>query len=392
MSTQTRTDRKRQDRETLQNEKLSEPSQEKLTGQSSADPNALETQNKVNYATRAHANAKAQQLPGFQNQEMTRFSRNPGWFPSNRWNKNSVKTHSKTASRQRHLQSEVSNISPAIGLGKATGILRKPDITLTNSPQLIQHRLKDLLTQSKHLESNELTAFHIDERGDNSSQSSVTALKKWEVILGDFRQLTMAVTASSLQEVRHMAISVYEGAADASLLAGNLSFYLSCQSRLLSDLYDDYFLGSNSTAADRREECISYSLLYFGIFCEDALELAVTMRRMRVRTLASPLIKFSLSVVTAFKNEESTKFISLFNQCSLRQKTILKPCLQSVRKAALAEMIRSYLVLERNCAVSRLGMNSENEFLKLLASERPDLTSRNSETSAEFRFRLANAS
>lgn len=344
--------------------------------------------NRLNYGTQENTHVRERRVSRFQDQRTTGYSQSPRRLPPDRWDENGVKSESQSGHRQKNVQAETRNSQSAVGFGKATGVSRTPDTALINSPQLIQRRLSELLEQSKRLEGNFLTALNIDERGDISSQPSAAALEEWEDVLGDFRQLTMAVTASDLKEVKNMAISVYEAAADASLLAGNLSFYLSCQSRLLSDLYSEYSIDSNSNAVDRRDEFISYSLLYFGVFCDDALELTVAMRRMSIRTMASPLVRFSLSLVTAFRNGENTKFISMFNLCNLRQKTILRPSIHGVRQTAVAEVTRAYLALEKKCAVVRLGMKSETEFLELLASERPDLRSKNSEHSAEFYFRL----
>lgn len=273
-----------------------------------------------------------------------------------------------------------------IGLGRATGLSRVPDASLVNSPDLIKQRLDGLLERSNRLESCELTALHI-ELSEAPSEASQIAVQEREAILAGFRQLTMAVTASSLEQVKRLAISVYEGAADASLLAGNLSFYLSCQSRLLSDLYPDDSVPTAAAAAERRDEFMTYSLLYFGVFCPSALELAVIMRRMTPRTLSLPSVKFAFAIVNAFANGNNVKFILLFNQCNVRQQTILKPSLQTVRKNALAEIVRAYLTLERKCAVSRLGLQSDSEFLRLLERERPDLMVKNSSNSPEFHFR-----
>lgn len=388
MSTKTRMSQENPSRGTERAKRFTGFSQKRLTRHSYVEPNSSEMWNRLNYATQEDTHAKERRISRFQDQQTTWHSRNPRLSSSDKWNKNGVTGESHVMNRQKKIQSEIQDSQPVVRLGKATGTSRTPDVTLANSPQLIQKRLSELLERSKRLENDLLTALNIDERNDMSTQLSTAALKEWEAILGDFRQLTMAVTASGLREVKNMAISVYEGAADASLLAGNLSFYLSCQSRLLSDLYNEYSMDSNSTAADRRDEFIGYSLLYFGVFCEDALELAVAMRRMNIRTMASPSVKFSLSLVSAFRNGENTKFISMFNLCNLRQKTILRPSMHGVRRSAFTELVRSYLALERNCAVLRLGMKSEIEFLQLLESERPDLKSRNFEHSAEFYFRL----
>lgn len=272
----------------------------------------------------------------------------------------------------------------AIGLGRATGLSRVPDAALSRSPELMESLLADLISQLKQLEAGGYALVSIGTQV-NGPASSSEAIEAWERILGDFRQLTMAVTASPLEDVKSLTLRIYEAAADACLLGGNLSFYLACQSRLLSDIYVDYPTGAPSMR--RRDEFTGYSLLYFGVFCVDSRELAAIMRRMSPETFASPFVTSGLAVLVAFRNRDAAKFITLLNNnCSVRQKTILSSSLDSMRKTALHTIIRSYLTLDKSLALSLVGLQSEADFLELLKAERPDLVANNADA-VEYQFR-----
>lgn len=277
-----------------------------------------------------------------------------------------------------------------IGLGRATGLSRVPDAALSRSPELMESLLADLISRTKQLEDGGYALVSIGTQV-NGPTSSSKAIEAWESILGGFRQLTMAITASPLEDVKSLPLRIYEAAADACLLGGNLSFYLACQSRLLSDIYVDH--PTDTASVRRRDEFTGYSLLYFGVFCVDNRELATIMRRMSPQTFASPFVTFGLTVLVAFRNRDAAKFITLFNNsCSIRQKTILSSSLDSMRKIALSTIIRSYLALDKYLALSLVGLQSESDFLNLLKAERPDLVENNTGASAEYQFRSRRSS
>lgn len=280
---------------------------------------------------------------------------------------------------------ENKHVAPqSIGLGRATGMFRVPDEHLSKSPELVSQLLDQLLERCKRLENVGLSALHIEERGEEKDRVSREAMEEWERIVEDYRRLTMSITASTHEGVCAMAIRVYEAAADAALLSGNLSFYLSCQSRLLKDLYE---IERDAEKLGRREEFLGYSLLFYGIFCTDALEVNIAMRILSVEELRRPMIAFPLSLLTAFRNGEHARVIGLYKQCTVRQRTIIRPSYQQIQKLALAEIVRAYLSLEKRCALTRTGFVSENDFLQLLNTERPDLMPRNAQPAAEFHFR-----
>lgn len=272
-----------------------------------------------------------------------------------------------------------------IGLGRATGLSRVPDASLTNNPALIDDKLTALQQRVRDLESFDCSV--VSSKPDASVDAAVSGetAALFEAILADFRQLTMAVTASRLPDAKRLSIPVYEAAADASLLGGNLDFYLVCQTRLLRDLYEEYDYDNQSTK--RRNEFIGYSLLYFGVFTFDGIEIARKCRQLDKRTTASPFVRYALSAINAFRNHDSMRFITLYKKGNVRQRTILHPALKGVQKLALKMLIKSYLQLHRPFAVSLLGMLSEEEFLRLLETQRPDLLPLNSAPSTDFIFR-----
>lgn len=273
----------------------------------------------------------------------------------------------------------------AIGLGRATGLSRVPNAELSKSRDLMESRLGNLLEKTGQLEEGGHALVSIDV-GVGMTGSTSKVMEVWESILADFRQLTMAVTASPLDDVKNLALQIYEGAADACLLGGNMSFYLACQSRLLSDIYTDSISGYPSDY--RRDEFIGYSLLYFGVFSVDNREVATIMRRMSPETWQSPFVTSGMAVLIAYRNRDATRFLSLYSTCNIRQKTILSSSLDAMRATAVRTLVRSYLALEKTVARSRVGCRSDCDFLALLKAERADLMSRNCDNAAEFQFRL----
>lgn len=280
-----------------------------------------------------------------------------------------------------------------VGIGRATGLSRVPDRNLLNNPSLIQHRLDDLIARVDKLE--RLDRAIVSSRPDASVDAAVSGETAaiFEAILADFRQLTITVTASSDPEANRLAIPVYEAAADAALLGGNLDFYLVCQTRLLRELYEEVQLLKQREDGQvpphpRLHEFVGYSLLYFGVFAHSGVELAKKFREMDKQMAASPHVRYALEAITAYHTQDPIRFIALYKKGTVRQRTILHPSLKQVQKLALKLIIKSYLQLERDYAILLLGMASEDEFLRLLEVSRPDLLPLNSQPGPRFNFRL----
>lgn len=280
-----------------------------------------------------------------------------------------------------------------VGIGRATGLSRVPDQTLLNNSSLIQYRLNELINRSDTLERSDCSLVSSNQHVSAHAAISGETAAIFEAILADFRELTMAVTASSKPEASRLAIPVYEAAADAALLGGNLDFYLVCQTRLLRDLYDDEQNLEEKekgrvVSLDRLDEFVGYSLLYFGVFVHNGVELAKKFREMRRRTVRSSHVQYALSAITAYHTQDPIRFIALYKKGNVRQRTILHPALTFVQNLALKTIIKTYLQLERTYAASLLGMASEDEFLRLLESYRPELLPLNSQPATSFIFRL----
>lgn len=280
-----------------------------------------------------------------------------------------------------------------IGIGRATGLSRVPDQTLLNNSSLIQHRLNELVDRSDLLERSNCSLVSSSPSVSADAAISGETAAIFEAILADFRELTMAVTASSEPGASRLAIPVYEAAADAALLGGNLDFYLVCQTRLLHDLYDyeqnlEEKEKGGPVSPSRLNEFVGYSLLYFGVFVHNGVELAKKFREMRRHTVRSPHVQYALSTITAYHTQDPISFLALYKKGNVRQRTILHPVLTFVQNLALKTIIKTYLQLERTYAVSLLGMASEDEFLRLLEAYRPELLPPNTQPATSFIFRL----
>lgn len=272
---------------------------------------------------------------------------------------------------------------PAIGLGRATGFSRVPDAALSGSMERMKGLLVHLEEQVKVLERDGYALICLQKQRTTSKPTIRDAMAAWEPILAEYRQLTMAVTAASRDDSGKFAIRAYEGAADACLLAGNLSFYLACQTRLLSDLYEPY-----PDIAIKRSEFIGYAILYFGVFCIDYLELARMMRVLTEEGASCSAVRFAFDVVTAYRTRNGPKFLSLFQRGNIRQRTILSSAVEPMEKLSLSQLIRSYMTLDKDFAVAQLRLCSRTEFFDLLQSERPDLIPENIGESSEYQLRV----
>lgn len=271
----------------------------------------------------------------------------------------------------------------AIGLGRATGFSRVPDAALSSSLEGMKGLCSSLQRRTKALERDGYVLIYCHVHKKQGSRAEGEILAAWDPVLAEFRELTMAVTAAGYEQVGPFCVQLYESAADASLLAGNLSYYLSCQTRLLSDLYRLY-----PNSADRRYEFTGYSLLYFGVFCPGHLELARMMRVMTIEGSSIDEIRTSFNILTSFRARNGPKFLSLFSQSNIRQQTILHSEVEEMKKLALRQLTRAYMTLNKDFAIAELQLDSREEFLNLLEVERPELIPENNQESKEYQFRV----
>ena len=246
--------------------------------------------------------------------------------------------------------------------------------------------VKELNGLVRSLETNGQFLVGIGEDMREGSCASDETIKRWGDILAQYRQLTMAVTASSLVSVRAQAIQVYEDAADACLLGGNLSFYVSCQSRLLRELYSARH--RHLPAQSRYSEFLSYSFLYFGVFHVDHFELAHLMRGAPPDLLDDARFRLAFAAMDAVQKEKGVEFIRIYRMADARQRTLMNPKLPLMRKGAMGELVCAYHNLDKKFALTVLGFSSEAEFLELLRTQKPALAKENSSASSEFRFRV----
>lgn len=199
-----------------------------------------------------------------------------------------------------------------IGVGRPTGVSRGPDSTLSSSASLVKEHLKDLTDRMDTLLRDKLTVLGRQE-AEKPSPLGEEIYEEWETIQGRFRKLTMSITASSHSEVKELAIPVYEKAADASLYSGNLSFYLSCQTRLLKELYTE-LKPDVRRESSRYSEFIGNALLYFGVFHADNLELAQLMRGMDRNTAKTPAVERALSIISSFRNHNAWHVLEMYRR------------------------------------------------------------------------------
>lgn len=273
-----------------------------------------------------------------------------------------------------------------IGLGRATGVSRVPDSKLSTSAPMVREQLKETVHRMDALLRERRTVIGQAE-GRKALPLDEGSLNEWEIIQGRFRKLTMSITASSQSDVKSLSIPVYERAAEAYLYSGNLSYYLSCQTRLLRELYIELDAETRNKGS-RYSEFVGYSLLYFGVFRADMLEVAQVMRGMDRETRQSPSVKLALSIIAELRNRNAWKVLAKYRQLDERQRVLLFPRLDELRREALATLIRSYMCLSKTMATSILGMQDESEFLSLLVSERADLAANVDERCDEYLFRV----
>lgn len=258
------------------------------------------------------------------------------------------------------------------------------------NPKRIEERLHELAGRVEQLEKYDCSV--VSAKPDISVDAAISGETAaiFEAILGGYRDLTMAITALSSSDDPYphsLSIPVYEAAADAALLGGNLDFYLVCQTRL-SELYSST---TDPAHCARKDEFFGYSLLYFGVFINNSMEIARNLRQIKFNriSLSSPHVHYALRAINAFKKQDAFMFIDLYKEGNVRQKTIIHPVLKNIQKLGMRTLVKAYLSVNRKYAIGMLGMTSEEEFLNVMEVLRPDLLPYNKgRTSNDFFFRV----
>lgn len=184
--------------------------------------------------------------------------------------------------------------------------------------------------------------------------------------------VAMSVTASGVDasasdsDLRRVAVYVYEAAADASLLGGNLGFYCTCQSRLLGDLYPQM-----SLTPARATEFRALSLLYYAIYAQDKIEVACHLRGLSPVQLEDSRVRFGLKAASLRACGRNFDLIKLCTngQASRRQRTIMQPVLADLRRDAMKTMAKAYMCLDSRVAAIWLGFSEESSAPQTLLIE-----------------------
>lgn len=195
----------------------------------------------------------------------------------------------------------------------------------------------------------------------------------------------MSITAAGADsapvgsDIRQNAVAVYEAAADASVLAGNLGFYCTCLSRLLKDFYPP--LARASTPAPRHTELLGASLLYYGIFASAPLEVACHLRELPPGDAAAPPVRFALRAAALAARGQYWGFSRLYadEDTTRRQRTVMQPALVELRKRWIRVIAKAYLSLDERTCADWLGFGNgqEGEARRLLVETVPGLASVN---------------
>jgi SAC3/GANP family len=200
----------------------------------------------------------------------------------------------------------------------------------------------------------------------------------------------MSITAAGADsaprgsELRKSAIAVYEAAADASCLAGNLGFYCTCLSRLLKDFYP-VEAATGATPA-RRAEMFGASLLYYSVFARAQLEVACHQREMTADLRKAPAVRFALAAASCVARGQYCVFFRLFADegTSRQQRTVMASALAEMRTKAFRTIARAYMTVEVSACADWLGYKSDqaDELRKLLVETLPMLDAVNSDASS----------
>lgn len=223
----------------------------------------------------------------------------------------------------------------------------------------------------------------------------------------------MTLTASGAdrnESLRTLAISVYQAAASAALLAGNLSMYLPWQSRLLNDLYpqeqsavqwksprslkrvcaeadisiisdrggmvsrnEHACPSENNHLCPRKYEFVGYSLLYFGVFLRDSLQTICILRKLSAAQLASPAVEYAVQAVRLVNKSDYFAFCSHYQSGTAYQRTIMYPALLQMRERAMRVISRAYNEIDADVVAEWLVLENREAVWKLFAQERSDL-------------------
>lgn len=186
--------------------------------------------------------------------------------------------------------------------------------------------------------------------------------------------IASSVTASLQAEDQDSyatAVFAYECAADAALMAGNMSYYLACQSRLLGELYTS--LEASGSSASRRCEFLGYALLYFGAYHKDRTEVVMLMRRMTRADLEDSDVRFALDILRSVSRTDYLAFRQLYCRASRRQRTLLSEACATMRDTGMLVLARSHRTLNTGVAASWLGIGDPVETRALLVALRPEL-------------------
>lgn len=178
-------------------------------------------------------------------------------------------------------------------------------------------------------------------------------------MFSDFFLVAMSVTASGVDasprgsDLRRLAVEVYEAAADACLLAGNLGFYCVCSSRLLGDLYPSI------PPAAREAEFRSLSILYYSCYVRDNLELARCLRRLSPALLADEGVRLALTVAKLRACGREMELLKVYDGLGTRARTILQPALKGFRTEVAGALVKAYLSLDAAVAARWLSCTVE---------------------------------
>jgi SAC3/GANP family len=181
--------------------------------------------------------------------------------------------------------------------------------------------------------------------------------------------------------LRPVGIQVYEAAADAAVLSGSLGFYLSCQSRLLRDLYP-WDGTKRCPALIRAMEFLGQSIIFFSAASPDGTELACLMREMTVESFHAPDVRFALKVASYLACCNFIDFFRLYGTAKRRQKVLMYPAVDRLRSTAITMLVRSYRFLSVATVANWLDVHDESQVREILFADHPDLKSVNTDSEA----------
>lgn len=270
-------------------------------------------------------------------------------------------------SRYPGAQGQARDAGVRIGLQGSAGIKRSPEVSLM-SKDGVEKELGIILANINTLVSTGRRAMDVPEF--EAAKKEVE--EKWERILGRCRILASSLNASELSDT-DLFIRVYEAGASSSLVAGNLEFYLSCQSRLLGELYPRFEIEKGNVHDHLYDYCANF-LLYFGCFSRDNVELNAFMRGMSLPALKNKEVQFALKAVSMFDAGDYIGFEKMFRRAGWRHKTLMLPARSERRIETLRTMVKAYLSLSKDETCELLSLTDRSKAEHLLATERPDLS------------------